>query len=102
VQSDSSGQTAPTPASNKGDASQHIKITTPLMLRGLRNGATHLGIGERKLWSLINCNAVPHRRIDTAILFVVAELHEWIDLGCPTEPDAAKRVRASLRKRGGR
>ncbi len=95
-------ETAPTPASKGGERSIHVHSTQPLMVRGLRAGAEYLGIGHRKMWSLVNCNAIPHRRINTAIMFVVAELHEWVALDCPTEADAAKRVRASLRKRGGR
>ena len=30
--------------------------------------------------------------------FDPAELRAWVDAGCPTEPGAAKRVRAAMRK----
>jgi predicted DNA-binding transcriptional regulator AlpA len=61
----------------------------PLMLRGLRAGSALTGLSERSVWQLVNCDALPHRRVGRAVLFVVSEVQAWIDAGCPTKPNSA-------------
>lgn len=56
-----------------------------------------LGLGERRLWELTNCNAIPHRRVGRLVRFAPAELRQWVAAGCPTEPGSAERVRRSVR-----
>lgn len=68
----------------------------PLMVRGIRAGCELTGLGERTVWSLINCNALPHRRVGRAVLFVPGEVQAWVAAGCPTEPGAADRLRDRL------
>jgi predicted DNA-binding transcriptional regulator AlpA len=68
------------------------------MLRGIRSGCALTGLGERTVWSLINRNALPHRRVGRAVMFVPDEVAAWIALGCPTDADAAKRVRKAARQ----
>ena len=76
----------------------HPSDDQPRLIRGLKAGAHWIGISERKLWSLVNCNAVPHRRIDRVLAFVPGELDTWIDAGCPTEADAGERIRKAMRR----
>lgn len=65
-----------------------------------REAAAMLAIGARSLWSYTKCHAIPSRKIGRSVRYVPAELLEWVDMGCPTDPGAADRVRASVRKRG--
>lgn len=70
----------------------------PLMRRGIEAGSKLTGLGPRTVWSLCRCNALPHRRVGRAILFVVAEVEAWIEAGCPTRSNAADSIRKSMRK----
>jgi hypothetical protein len=70
--------------------------TAPLMVRGISAGCRLTGLGERGIWLLVNRNALPHRRVGRAILFVPDEIAAWIRLGCPTEAGAADRVRKAV------
>jgi predicted DNA-binding transcriptional regulator AlpA len=67
------------------------------MHRGIRAGCQLTGLGERLVWSLLNRNALPHRRVGRAILFVPAEVEAWIAAGCPTDAGAADRIRKGVR-----
>jgi predicted DNA-binding transcriptional regulator AlpA len=80
-------------------ASDTTPSTTPapMMLRGIRAGRRLTDLGERTVWRLVNCNALPHRRVGKAILFVPDEVAAWISAGCPTEAGAAERVRKGVR-----
>lgn len=97
MKTDHSSQCAPKPASRRGgetDTNQH----TTMLIRGLAGGAQWLSLSEKFVWSLVNRNALPHRRCGRAILFVPDELTAWVQAGCPDEPGAAERVRATMRK----
>ncbi len=65
----------------------------PVLLVKPRDAAAMLGIGERTLWGLTKCGAVPSRRIGRAVRYSVSELRAWLDAGCPTEPGAADAIR---------
>lgn len=52
-----------------------------------------LALGERRLWVLTNCKAIPSRKIGKSVRYAPAELAAWVSCGCPTEPGAADRVR---------
>jgi excisionase family DNA binding protein len=67
------------------------------MLRGIRAGAARTGLGQRTVWDLVRRNALPHRRVGTAVLFVPAELEAWIAAGCPTEAGAAEKIQKGVR-----
>jgi excisionase family DNA binding protein len=69
----------------------------PLMRRGLRAGCELTGLGERTVWLLVNRNALPHRRVGRAILFVPDEVSAWIAADCPTDANAAVRVREGMK-----
>jgi len=56
-----------------------------------------LSIGERRLWLLTNCKAIPSRRIGKSVRYVPAELAAWVACGCPTDAGAADRVRKAVR-----
>ena len=54
-------------------------------------------LGERRLWELTNCRAIPSRKIGKSVRYVPAELAAWVACGRPTEPGAADRVRKAVR-----
>lgn len=68
------------------------------MVRGIRAGCRLTGLGERTVWLLVNRNALPHRRVGRAIMFVPSEVAAWVGCGCPTEGNAADRVRKAVRQ----
>ena len=68
------------------------------LLIDAKQAAAMLSLGARRLWSLTNCRAIPSRKIGRSVRYVPAELHAWVDCGCPTEPGAADRIRAAMRK----
>ncbi len=84
------------PASNTDGVAQSAEYT-PLLIDA-RSAAELLAIGPRTLWSLTNRRAIPARRIGRAVRYCPRELAAWIDLGCPTEPGAADRVRKAVRR----
>lgn len=57
-----------------------------------------LSLGERRLWLLTNCNAIPSRRIGRSLRYAPAELRAWIDAGCPTESGSAGRILRDVRR----
>ncbi len=89
-------ETAHQPASTEGD--KNFDQHTTLAVRGYAAAARLLCLGERTVWRLTKRNALPHHRCGTALLFNPAELKAWLDAGCPTEPGAAAKVRAGMRK----
>ncbi len=52
-----------------------------------------LCMGERRLWVLTNCKAIPSRKIGKSVRYSPSELKAWVDCGCPTEAGAGDRVR---------
>jgi predicted DNA-binding transcriptional regulator AlpA len=68
----------------------------PLLIDAKAARAT-LGIGERRLWELTNCDAIPCRRIGRSVRYCPRELAAWVAAGCPCEPGATKRVREGVR-----
>ena len=89
-------KTAPTLASP--ESGKKSTDYTPMLIRGQKAAARMLGLKARKIWELCVCNALPHQRCGRAYLFDPAELRAWFDCGCPSEPDAAKRVRVAMRR----
>lgn len=67
-----------------------------------RGAAAMLAIGARSLWSYTNCRAIPSRRIGRSVRYVPAELLAWVDMGCPTDPGAADRVRTAMQEKARR
>lgn len=55
-----------------------------------------LCIGERRLWELTNCGAIPSHKIGRSVRYAPAELAAWIAAGCPTESGAGERVRQGV------
>lgn len=78
--------------------SANSPAAAPLMLRGIRSGCALTGLGERTIWLLVNRNAIPHRRVGRAIMFVPDELRAWVRAGCPTDAGAGERVRKGVRQ----
>jgi excisionase family DNA binding protein len=70
----------------------------PVLLVKPKQAAAMLGIGERTLWSLTKCGALPSRRIGRSVRYCPTEVRAWIEAGCPAEPGAADGVRAAMRE----
>jgi predicted DNA-binding transcriptional regulator AlpA len=56
-----------------------------------------LCMGERRLWVLSNCGAIPSFKIGKSRRYSPDELQAWIRAGCPTLPGAGDRVRKAVR-----
>ncbi|MDZ4686820.1 MAG: hypothetical protein SH850_17240 [Planctomycetaceae bacterium] len=70
--------------------------TSPLLIDAKATKAL-LGIGERRLWLLTNCKAIPSRKIGASVRYSPAELAAWVACGCPTAAGSADRVRKAVR-----
>jgi hypothetical protein len=57
-----------------------------------------LCMGERSLWMLTNCGAIPSRKIGKSVRYSPEELVAWVAFGCPTDPGAGERVRQAMRE----
>lgn len=55
-----------------------------------------LCMGERRLWVLTNCKAIPSRKIGKSVRYSPSELAAWVAAGCPTEAGAGERVRKAV------
>ena len=55
-----------------------------------------LSMGERRLWVLSNCRAIPSFKIGKSRRYCPDELRAWIRAGCPTEGGAGDRVRKAV------
>jgi hypothetical protein len=51
---------------------------TPCLALRPRDAAKALGIGQRLLWSLTNCNEIPHVRLGKAVLYPVDLLRDFL------------------------
>jgi hypothetical protein len=56
-----------------------------------------LCLGERRLWVLSNCRAIPSFKIGKSRRYCPDELRAWIRAGCPTTPGAGDAVRKAVR-----
>jgi excisionase family DNA binding protein len=86
----------PKPASKRGPKNVEQRQSTTNMIRGIRGASSYLSLSERTVWSLVNRNAIPHRRVGRALLFSAMEIEAWVTAGCPTEANAAVRVRKGV------
>lgn len=57
-----------------------------------------LAMGERRLWVLSNCRAIPSHKIGKSRRYCPDELRAWIRAGCPTRAGAADCVRKEMRQ----
>lgn len=82
-------------ATGTSDATVNVNVPAPLLI-GAKAACLALSMGERRLWSLTNCRAIPSRKIGKSVRYSPAELAAWVDFGCPTQAGAADRVRKSV------
>lgn len=68
------------------------------LLIDTRAACVALALSPRTVWSLTNRRAIPSCRVGRAVRYCPDELRAWVAAGCPTEPGAADRLRAELRK----
>lgn len=80
----------------KENAPASASNPTPLLIDAKAARAL-LSIGERRLWELTNCHAIPSHKIGRSVRYSPAELAEWVANGCPIESGAADRVRKAVR-----
>lgn len=52
-----------------------------------------LCMGERRLWVLSNCRAIPSFKIGKSRRYCPQELRSWIRAGCPTRAGAGDQIR---------
>lgn len=81
----------PTEASRSLEAAAQI----PLLVDA-RGACALLCMGERRLWELSNCGAIPSLKIGKSRRYCPDELRAWIRAGCPTGTGAGDRVRRAL------
>ena len=62
---------------------------TPILVNS-KQAAAALGIGERKLWELTNCGALPCVRIGRAVRYRVSDLNTWVAAGCPSRKEGGQ------------
>lgn len=71
-------------------------ITNAPLLINSKAACNLLCMGERRLWVLTNCKAVPSRKIGRSVRYCPEELANWVRAGCPTEAGAGDRVRKGV------
>lgn len=79
----------------KHDDTPAASLVTPLLIDA-KAARVVLCIGERRLWVLTNCKAIPSRKIGKSVRYVPAELAAWVAAGCPTEAGAGDRIRKAM------
>lgn len=67
--------------------------TTAPLLIDAKTARVLLCIGERRLWVLSNCRAIPSFKIGKSRRYSPDELRAWIRAGCPTEVGSGDRIR---------
>lgn len=77
-------------------ASDTNTTTAPLLIDA-KAAAALLSMGERRLWVLSNCRAIPSMKIGKSRRYCPDELRAWVRAGCPTDGGAADRVRKAVR-----
>lgn len=95
MSSDTPGEAAPQPASTRGGKS-NLQEHTALLVSAAQ-AAEMLAIAPRTLWQYTRWNAIPCVRVGRRVLYRPSELIAWLDLGAPTEPGSADRVRDCMR-----
>lgn len=79
------------------DATMNANATAPLLIDA-KAACALLCMGERRLWVLSNCRAIPSFKIGKSRRYCPDELRAWIREGCPTEGGAGDRVRKAVRQ----
>lgn len=70
--------------------------TSPPLLIDAKAACVLLCMGERRLWVLSNCRAIPSLKIGKSRRYCPDELRAWIRAGCPTDAGAAEMVRRGM------
>lgn len=74
------------------DVTMSVGAPVPLLIDS-KAACVLLCIGERRLWVLSNCRAIPSFKIGKSRRYCPDELKAWIRAGCPTDAGAGDRVR---------
>lgn len=80
------------------DPTPNATVPAPLLIDA-KAACALLSMGERRLWVLTNCRAIPSRKIGRSVRYSPAELAAWVACGCPTEGGAGDRVRKAVAAR---
>ncbi|HYE60701.1 MAG TPA: hypothetical protein VD997_01785 [Phycisphaerales bacterium] len=78
-------------------ASDTTTSTAPLLIDA-KAARVMLCMGERRLWMLTNCGAIPSRKIGKSVRYSPEELAAWVALGCPTDSRAGEQIRHAMRE----
>ena len=79
------------------DVTLNAALPAPLLIDA-KAACVALCMGERRLWVLTNCRAIPSRKIGKSVRYVPAELAAWVVGGCPTEAGAGDRIRKAVQE----
>jgi hypothetical protein len=78
-------------------ASETNSPTTPApLLIDAKAACALLCMGERRLWVLSNCRAIPSHKIGKSRRYSPDEIRAWVRAGCPTDAGAGDRVRKAV------
>lgn len=69
--------------------------TVPLLIDA-KAACALLCMGERRLWVLSNCRAIPSFKIGKSRRYCPEELRAWVRAGCPTAAGAGDRIRKGV------
>ncbi len=75
---------------------QRLEAPTPLLIDAPATCKV-LCMGERRLWVLSNCGAIPSHKIGKSRRYSPDELRAWVRAGCPTQAGAGDRIRKEMR-----
>jgi hypothetical protein len=75
------------------EASHNSSGAASPFLIDAKAACTLLCMGERRLWVLSNCRAIPSFKIGKSRRYCPDELRAWVRSGCPTRPGAGDQIR---------
>jgi hypothetical protein len=56
-----------------------------------------LSMGERQLWALSQCGAIPSYKVGRSRRYCPDELQRWVRAGCPTTPGSGLLIQKGAR-----
>ncbi len=74
----------------------NTSTTTAPLLIDSKAACALLCMGERRLWLLSNCRAIPSFKIGKSRRYCPEELRGWVHAGCPIAAGSGDRVRKAV------
>ena len=79
----------------------NVETVEPLAMRA-KEVVKLLGISDHKLWELTKRGAIPHFRIDTAVLYPVDEIRTWAEEHSQSLKTKPRQQKSIAKQAGGR